>query len=155
MQIHINIGSNLGDREAQLRMAVERILSVFPGEVKYSDTIETPAWGFESEHPFLNIGVSITLSSPVAPVDILHTLQAIEREISGAPHRDAAGDYIDRPLDIDLIAVDDMVLDTPELSLPHPRMHEREFVLVPLAETAPYWRHPLLRMTARELLALL
>lgn len=153
MQIHINIGSNLGDREALLHTAVERVLDAFPGTAVCSRMIETPAWGFESEHPFLNVGVSITLREAADPLDILHTLQAIEREISSAPHRDETGGYIDRPLDIDLIAVDDIVLDSLELTLPHPRMHEREFVLVPLAETAPGWRHPLLHLTATQLLA--
>lgn len=150
-----------------LRKAVSEMLKAFPGEARVSHTIETEAWGYESDNPFLNIGVSITLAvgAPIDPIDVLHTIKRIEQGISTAPHRDNDGAYIDRQLDIDLIAIDpgtapgdhspasSLVIDTPELTLPHPRMHLRDFVLIPLAETAPAWRHPLLHLTPAEMLA--
>lgn len=148
-----------------LRKAVNELLKAFPGEARVSRTIETKAWGYESDNPFLNIGVSITLRDTQLPdpIEILHTLQRVERGIAQAPHRDSEGAYIDRPLDIDLIAIDSwddgstsaspLVIDTPELTLPHPRMHLRDFVLIPLSETAPSWRHPLLHLTPSEMLA--
>ena len=89
------------------------------------------------------------------PLEILRLLREVETSINPASHRTASGEYADRVIDIDLIAVDDMVLNTPELTLPHPRMHLRAFVLEPLAELAPAWRHPLLHLTARQLRELL
>lgn len=136
-----------------LHTAAERIISSFPGKAVCSHTIETPAWGYTSAHPFLNMGMSITLDSEQSPLTVLRTLRAVERELSPAPHRDNSGRYIDRAIDIDLIAIDDMVIDTPELTLPHRHMHERDFVLIPLSETAPDWIHPTLRLTPGQLLS--
>ncbi|MDE6378068.1 MAG: 2-amino-4-hydroxy-6-hydroxymethyldihydropteridine diphosphokinase, partial [Duncaniella sp.] len=70
-----------------------------------------------------------------------------------APHRDRDGGYIDRRIDIDIIAIDSIVLSTPRLTLPHPRMHLREFVLVPLAQLAPGWVHPVTGLNASAMLA--
>lgn len=86
---------------------------------------------------------------------VLRKLQEIQRSIDPSPHRDAEGRYIDRVIDIDLIAIDDWVVDTPELTLPHPRMHLRDFVLIPLAGLAPTWRHPLTGKTATQHLSAL
>lgn len=148
-----------------LRRAVSELQKTFQGESRVSCAIETEPWGYSSGNPYLNIGISITLpcGRPITPTDILHTLQRIEREISPAPHRDNNGAYIDRPLDIDLIAIDpdsatgqpSLVIDTPQLTLPHPRMHLRDFVLIPLAETAPAWCHPILHLTPAEMLSAL
>ena len=155
MTVHINIGSNLGEREATLRRATELIIRALPGDVLVSQPFESPAWGYESDKTYLNTGISITLDVSHHPHDILHILQSIERSIDSRPHRDDTGAYIDRMIDIDLIAVDDMVMDTPELTLPHPRMHLREFVLVPLSQTAPEWLHPTLKLTPSALIAAL
>ncbi len=75
-------------------------------------------------------------------MEVLRIVEGIQRDLDPSPHRDEAGGYIDRAIDIDIVAIDDVVMDTPELTLPHPRMHLREFVLVPMAELAPDWRHP-------------
>lgn len=152
MIIHINIGSNLGEREATLRRAIDFIISALPGTARISRPYESKAWGYHSENAFLNIGVSIELDTPQDAHDILLTLRAIERSIDSHPHRDDTGAYIDRNIDIDLIAVDGIVTDTTELTLPHPRMHLREFVLVPMTETAPDWLHPILHLTPRQLI---
>jgi len=152
MTLHINLGSNLGCREATLGRAVALIKDALPGRVTCSDIIETPAWGFKSDHPFLNIGVMAETDSDIAPTELLHTLQGIQHALDPSPHRDASGGYIDRAIDIDIIAIDDLVIDTPELTLPHPRMHLRRFVLEPMAQLAPSWRHPLLHLTPGEML---
>ncbi len=86
---------------------------------------------------------------------VLRKLQEIQLSIDPSPHRDAEGRYIDRAIDIDLIAIDDWVVDTPDLTLPHPRMHLRDFVLIPLAGLAPTWRHPLTGKTATQHLSAL
>lgn len=152
MLVHLNLGSNLGDREAILGRAVTLIGRALPGHVTCSRMIETPAWGFESQHPFLNIGVTVRLERVWEPLDLLHAVQRVQREMDPSPHRDATGAYIDRAIDIDIIAIDDTVMVSSELTLPHPRMHLREFVLRPMAEISPEWVHPLLHMTAAQML---
>ena len=301
IDIHINIGSNSGDRAALIERAVAAVSSIFPDavEIRRSDIIETPPWGFDSPNPFLNIGMLVRLDSnlalnigmpvcpdsnpvvntgmhmrpdsnpalnigmPVCPdgnpgtavgtrcsayarrnsdkngikpdsdtvsvniadsdiigcdietdcssdspvgdvetdcvsdadsmdygfetdcvpdadcissgiratarpynasrieselvdgavvisqkmkekfaVDVLHSLQRVQASIDPSPHRDATGAYIDRAIDIDLIAINDWAVETPELSLPHPRMLLRDFVMVPLKQLDPQWKHP-------------
>lgn len=94
--------------------------------------------------------ISLTMLREEVALAVLRKLQDIQRSIDPSPHRDAEGRYIDRAIDIDLIAIDDWVVDTPELTLPHPRMHLRDFVLIPLAGLAPTWRHPLTGKTATQ-----
>lgn len=155
--IYLNIGSNNGDRHALIEQAVAAVSEIYPGaRVRRSDYIETVPWGFESEYRFLNIGVAVTVDNgdwgEEQCLQTLHKIAAVERGIDASPHRDSEGNYIDRKIDIDIIAIDDMVMDTPELTLPHPRMHLREFVLKPMAQLAPEWRHPILNLTAEELI---
>ncbi len=157
--IHINIGSNSGCRHALIERAAAAVASAAGGPVSRSAVIETEPWGFDSPNAFLNLGLMVERELPPATdmrafaLTLLRRLRAIERGIDPSPHRDASGGYIDRAIDIDLIAVGDLVMETPELTLPHPRMHEREFVLRPLAELDPLWRHPLLGLTGSELLS--
>lgn len=157
--IHINIGSNSGCRHALIERAAAAVASAAGGPVSRSAVIETEPWGFDSPNAFLNLGLMVERELPPATdmrafaLTLLRRLRAIERGIDPSPHRDASGGYIDRAIDIDLIAVGDLVMETPELTLPHPRMHERDFVLRPMAELDPLWRHPLLGITSSELLS--
>ncbi len=130
--VYLNIGSNQGDRRAHIEQAVALIASLSQSPVLRSAYIESEPWGFESSHRFLNIGIAITTS--LEPLELLDRLQAIERRVSPAPHRDADGLYIDRAIDIDIILIDDLHIDTPRLTVPHPRMHLRDFVMKPLQE---------------------
>ena len=153
MTFHLNIGSNLGDRRQWLDRAVQALRTTFPGApISVSDIIETPAWGYESDHPYLNIGMTLELPSGTDIADTFARIRATEATLSTHPHRDCAGGYADRPVDIDLIAADDITTDTPVLTLPHPRMHLREFVLRPMAQLAPEWVHPHLGLTAEQML---
>lgn len=152
MTAHINLGSNIGDRRALLETAVARIEAALGCGCARSDIIESEPWGYDSPNAFLNIGITVE-SGALGPLELHRLLQQIQREISEAPHRTASGAYADRSIDIDLICMEQTVVDTPELTLPHPRMHLREFVLRPLAQLQPAWRHPLLGKTASELLA--
>ncbi len=147
---YINIGSNMGERQALIEKAVSMIERLCGNPARRSALIESKSWGYASEKLYLNLGISVGTSLPA--LDLFKGLQAIQNSISPASHRDDKGGYADRLIDIDLIALDELVVDSPHLQLPHPRMHLREFVLRPMAELAPQWRHPLLNATAGELL---
>ncbi len=147
--VFINIGSNLGDRRLVISRGVRSVALVF-GDIEISHVVESPHWGIDSTNSFLNVGMMFR--SDLAPEEILDRLQAIEKSISPAPHRDADGRYIDRIIDIDIIAIDSMQLETPRLTIPHPRLAERRFFLEPMLELAPAWRHPASGLTPREML---
>lgn len=149
---HVNIGSNIGDRHAQIELAVIRIMEVFGNGVRRSRFIESEPWGYDSPNCFINLGLAVEIPQGMRPIEVLRKLRAIEHSINPASHRNADGSYADRVIDIDLIAIDNTILNTPELTLPHPRMHLRPFVLQPIVQLSPSWRHPLLGLTARQLL---
>lgn len=137
--VFLNIGSNLGDRRLNLSRAVVKIEKVF-GPFEASHAVETPAWGYDSEHPFLNMGLRV--ESDLEPMELLRAVKEIERSISDAQHRTPDGGYADRMIDIDIIAIDQEEIDLPDLKVPHPCLPERDFFLVPMQELAPGWRHP-------------
>lgn len=149
---HINIGSNLGDSRAQIGRAVAGIaLLCREGTVpRVSAFVESEPWGYSSVNSFLNVGIEIECDLP--PVELLGCLMDVQNGICASSHRNDADGYVDRMIDVDLIYYDDRVMDTPELTLPHPRMHLRRFVLEPLVELAPHWVHPVLQLSADELL---
>ena len=148
---HINIGSNIGDRLSLIGEAVAAVELAFNAKATCSEPIESEPWGFDSTNSFINIGVNIEVGN-LAPEEVLKHLLKAQAQVDSSPHRNADGGYIDRLIDIDLIAIDNVVIDTEELTLPHPRMHLREFVLRPMSELLPSWRHPLLHATVAELL---
>ena len=155
MEAAIALGSNLGDSRLILDRAVRRIGERIGPVVAVSAWIETPALVHPDDPvrqhpPYLN-GVAIAATSLPAS-EILAELLAIERSL-GRVRDPAALPWQPRVIDLDLILLGQEVAELPELSLPHPRMHERDFVLGPLAEVRPGWRHPVLGRTAQELLS--
>lgn len=150
MTAYLNIGSNLGDRAAWIGRAVAEVERVLGAKARVSQPVESEPWGFDSPNRFLNAGLAV--ETALAPDHLLRVLQGVERALCPAPHRNADGSYADRAVDIDIIAVDSVVVRTPSLILPHARMHLREFVLLPMAELAPGWRHPLTGLTAAQML---
>ncbi len=149
---YLNLGSNIGDRLLNLERAVAAIEARAGGAaVSRSSMIESDPWGYESARRFVNIGIAFPTA--LSPSGLLDLIIDIQSRLDPAPHRDAAGAYIDRRIDIDLIALDNLVVDTPRLTLPHPRMHLREFVLRPMMDLAPRWRHPLLGLTPAQMLS--
>ena len=158
--VYLNIGSNQGDRRAIVARAVAAVSALsFPvvERSRVSDPVESTPWGYDSDSPFLNVGVALDcrIDAPwTVPAlhRLLDSLQAIERSIGTMPHRNADGSYRDRDLDIDIVAVDGLTVDTPRLVLPHPHMAARAFVLEPMASLAPGWRHPLTGLMAAEML---
>lgn len=130
-RLYLSLGSNLGDRHALLRQAL-RLLEERVGPVeRVSSFIETEPWGFQSEHRFLN--ACCLVQTTLTPHQCLAATQAIERQM-GRTRKSHNGAYHDRPIDIDLLYYDDLTLRTPTLTLPHPHIHERDFVLRPLKE---------------------
>ncbi len=137
--IHFNIGSNIGDRAAQIERAVALLLiALRPLRFVRSAVVESEPWGYASPHAFLNMGLSVVVECDVDPLRVLDIARGAERMISSGAHRDSSGGYADRRIDIDIITIEtdgrELRLDTPQLTLPHPRAAEREFVMVPLAQ---------------------
>lgn len=148
----INIGSNLGDRRLNLSRAVSAVNKEF-GDFEMSHTVESEPWGFSSPNRFLNVGVMFI--SDLSPLEVLGRLQEIEKRLSSRPHRNADGSYADRAVDIDIMAADDIIIDTQRLKLPHPHLADRRFFLEPMNELAPGWHHPATGLDCSEMLALL
>lgn len=128
---YLSLGSNLGDRHATMQSAI-LLLGKQAGSVdRVSSAIETEPWGFESANKFLNMCVRITTT--LSPEQLLATTKDIELQL-GRTTKSVNGQYHDRPIDIDILTYDDLHINTPSLTLPHPHMHERDFVMIPLHE---------------------
>lgn len=136
--VYANIGSNLGNRRELIEQALSHIGETF-GYYCVSGFVESDPWGFESTNRFLNIGVAFKTEN--APETILDLLQGIEKTLSKVSHRDANGNYKDREIDIDIMKIDDMVINTGRLIVPHPHLYEREFFLQPLRELTNQDQH--------------
>lgn len=130
-RVFLSLGSNLGDRQAHLNKAIELIAERIGEVVRQSSFIETEPWGFESENRFLN--GAILVETTLMPRQLLKATQKIEREL-GRKRKSSSGVYHDRPIDIDILLYDDLTIDEPDLKIPHPLMHERDFVMIPLRE---------------------
>ena len=143
--VYLALGSNLGDRLANLEAAIIAL----PPAVKVlerSPVYETAPWGVTSQPDFLNM--VLQGETRLAPTALLTCLKRIETDLGRLP----SVRYGPRLIDMDILFYDDLVLNIPELVLPHPRLHERAFVLVPLADLAAGLVHPVLRKTIRGLL---
>jgi 2-amino-4-hydroxy-6-hydroxymethyldihydropteridine diphosphokinase len=133
----IGLGGNVGD----VRTTLDRAVAAFcDGDVvrllARSADYETPPWGVTDQPPFVNL--CLRVATVLAPKALLHRALAVE---AGLGRDRATGRrWGPRPVDIDILAYDDLALDAQDLTLPHPRMKDRAFVLVPLAEIAPDWR---------------
>ena len=147
-QLYLSLGSNEGNREALLHQAIDAIGRLIGQVGGIATFIETEPWGFDSPHPFLNTALSVTTS--LLPLEVLEHTQAIERQL-GRQHKSVDGHYHDRPIDIDLLFYDQLILTSERLTLPHPLLTERLFVLEPLREIAPEFIHPLSGRTIAEL----
>ena len=130
---YLGLGTNVGNKRGNLVTAAALLAERVGDVLALSDMYETEPWGFESDNTFLN--AVIVMTTELSPMELL----------------DAA--YHDRIIDIDLLMVDEQILHTERLTLPHPLMHKRSFVMEPLAEVAPSVKHPVFGKTMRELLS--
>ena len=149
MYVYFGLGTNLGDKEHNLRLAVRKIEERVGKVVSLSAFYATAPWGFSSEHTFLNAAACVETLLP--PLSVLHLTQEIEREI-GRTHKSVGGVYSDRVIDIDLPLYGDRAPDTPQPKPPPPPTHERRPAMAPLAQIAPDLVHPILKKKMRELL---
>lgn len=147
MKVYIGIGSNIGDREGNISAAVERVDELVGNVTKKSSIYETEPWGFQADEQFLNMVLEV--ETELSPSDVLETIQKIETRL-GRTRSDVR--YSSRIIDIDILLYEDVVINQGNLQIPHPLMHERNFVLVPLDEIAPDLIHPVYAKTISELL---
>jgi 2-amino-4-hydroxy-6-hydroxymethyldihydropteridine diphosphokinase len=144
---YISIGSNLGDRLEYIREAIKMMKQSKDIEIcKASSVYETEPKGYKDQPHFLNM--ALELETALEPLNLLELLLNIESQMG----RERYQRWGPRNIDLDLLLYDDIILNSDKLTLPHPRMHQRGFVLVPLAEIAPKLVHPLLKKSVERLL---
>ncbi len=145
--IYIGIGSNLGDREGTCLKALEELEKRGIKVTKKSSRYETEPWGVRDQPKFINMVVEA--DTDLSPEEVLKVIKEIERNFG----RRETLRWGPRVVDLDILFYNDLVIDEPDLRIPHPHMHERDFVLKPLSEIAPEAIHPLLKKTVREMLS--
>ncbi len=144
-------GGNIEPRYDLIRQAAVMIDISAGSLYKWSSVYESEAWGFEADRKFLN--QILCIETYLAPVELLECVLEIETKLGRIRNRN--GQFESRRMDIDILYFDNEIIDTPRLVVPHPRLHMRRFTLMPLAEIAPDFVHPVLKKTNIELLAAL
>ncbi|MDD4697971.1 MAG: 2-amino-4-hydroxy-6-hydroxymethyldihydropteridine diphosphokinase [Fermentimonas sp.] len=146
--VFLSIGSNLGNKEKNIETAYKNIEKQI-GEIKSSSAFfySSPE-GFVSENDFVNSACEVISNMNVC--DIFAATQRIEKEM-GRIGKSVGGLHSDRIIDIDILMIDNLIIESPELTIPHPRFHKRNFVLTPLCEIAPEVIHPVLNKSIQEL----
>ena len=148
-KVFLGIGTNLGERETNLKEAVTAIGKNIGTVLKCSSLYETEPWGFKSENQFLNIVVEA--ETKLTPSGVLGAILMIEAFMGRTR---SEKQYSSRVIDIDILLYEDIVIDEISLKIPHPLMHKRRFVLVPLCEIAAELVHPVLKKNIATLLNL-
>jgi len=144
--VYLSIGSNLGDRENNLSKSIELLEKQGIFVKKRSSLYETEPWGEKNQPQFLNMALEV--ETELKPQELLHLLKNVETEIG----RESSYMWGPRIIDLDILLYNHIIVNEDMLKIPHPFMHERDFVLRPLDEIAPDVIHPLLKMNIHELL---
>ena len=131
MIAYLSLGTNLGDKRKNIAEAIKNIGELVGDVVRQSALYETVPWGFRSDNRFVNAAVCV--DTQLSPRRLLEVTQRIEREM-GRTLKSDGGEYHDRIIDIDILLYGDLHIDEPDLKIPHPLMHERDFVMTPLNE---------------------
>ena len=142
--VYLSLGSNLGRREDNLRRAIG-LLRRYVRPQRASSVYETAPWGFTQQPEFLNCVLEVT--THLVPHMILSSVKSLESEMGRYP----GARYGPRLIDVDILFFGDQTLEYPDLQIPHPRLHQRAFVLVPLADLAPGLSHPTMMLTVAQL----
>ena len=129
--VYLGLGSNLGNKEQHITTAVKHLEQRVGKVRRLSSLLKTEPWGFTSPHSFVNAAVSI--DTILSPHEVLEATQQIERDM-GREQKSMNGEYHDRIIDIDILLYDDMEINEKYLTIPHPLMHQRDFVMIPLRE---------------------
>lgn len=138
--IFLGLGTNKGHKHQNIERAIEELSLVFGNPISTAPFMETKPWGYESPNDFLNTVVAFETS--MSPLDSLEATEKIERRMGRTTKSDKNG-YCDRIIDIDILFYDNLTLKTERLTIPHPLLHKREFVLQPLCAIAPKLVHPI------------
>lgn len=146
-QVFLSIGGNLGNKRANFDKVYTHIQNELGCIVLRSSVYETPAWGFDSEDPFWN--QVLCIETHLNPSEILDNIEKIDAVFG---RKRSENGYSSREMDIDILYFDDKITQTENLTIPHPLLHKRLFVLVPLAEIAPDFVHPVLKLSSLEML---
>ena len=146
--VYLGLGTNIGYKKENLTRAIERLSLALGRYTSLSSFLETAPWGFESDNTFLNCVVSF--ETDLTPQELLDTTEKIEREL-GRTVKSNGGIYHDRTIDIDILLYGSEIIKTPRLTIPHPLMHQRAFVLEPLAEIASDLVHPTIGKSIKQL----
>lgn len=147
-KVYLGLGTNLGDKESNLHLAINSIEKQIGKIISLSAFYSTAPWGFISSNTFLN--AAICVDTILSPTEVLTSTQRIEQEM-GRTKKTKGNVYTDRIIDIDILLYDGLCVSLPNLTIPHPLMHQRDFVMRPLAEIAPNMTHPVLHKTMREI----
>ena len=146
-KVFLGTGGNIGDKQLNFTKVAHLVHNRLGEIIKTSSIYETPPWGFISEDHFWN--QVFLIHSAMKPEKLLDEIHEIETEFG---RKRTTGKYTSREMDIDILYYDDLFLETENLIIPHPRIQNRKFVLVPLVEIAPDFKHPLFRLTNLQLL---
>lgn len=148
-RIYLGIGSNLGDKEQNIMTALKLVKEGVGTIVIQSSICKTMPWGFHSDNIFYNAAACVETN--LTPMQVLSVIKMIEMEM-GRTSKSSQGMYADRIIDLDLLFYEDQVINEVMLTVPHPLLQYRMFVLMPMTEIAPDLVHPVLKLTMRELL---
>ncbi len=144
---YLILGSNKGDKLQNLQQAIHLIEKEIGSIIKISDTYSTAAWGDTSQPDFLN--QAICIQTFLSPTNVLQGALEIEKKLGRIRDQEK---WKERIIDIDILFYDNIIIDTPDLKIPHPYIQERKFVLVPLLEIASTFIHPIFHKTIETLL---
>jgi 2-amino-4-hydroxy-6-hydroxymethyldihydropteridine diphosphokinase len=147
--VYLSLGTNMGDRKLNIELAYAMITQSTGTIRQKSSLYETPPWGFESTSNFIN--TVVLLETYLDLEELFKKLKQIEKEI-GRTKTANSTTYEDRIIDIDILDFNGKISHSDELTVPHPRIEMRNFVLIPLAEIAPNWIHPLLKRPVNKLI---
>src|ERR1039457_5302796 len=145
--VYLGLGTNRGDRMIYLEKAIERISETIGEILSKSSVYTTEPWGYTDDGFFLNMVLGV--ETPLSPEGLLAEINGIEKELGRIRSLER---YLGRTIDIDILFYDDLVLQQDDLVLPHPLLQERKFVLVPLAEIAGNFIHPVYHKSIDSLL---